>query len=656
MIKKFFAVLLCGVATLPLAAPAGAQTIDYGSLEQLFGEPVTTSATGKPQRASEVPAAMEIISAGEIRQSGLATLPDILQRVVGLDVMRSGMDAADVSVRGYNQPYSPRLLVLVNGRQVYLDHYGMTAWSAIPVELAEIRQIEVVKGPNTALFGFNAVGGVVNIVTYNPLYDSVNNVTARYGTQNFRELSGVASMKLGEKTGLRVSAGGFNAHEFDTAVNRSEESLRLNPRRRSVAVNGLSEIAPGHQMALELTKSNLERFEPVAGQNRYSRTEYDTWSAKVAYTGNTPIGLVEASLYRNGANIDLAPNYDINNTVTVARLQDLFKIGTNHSVRLTAEFRRNEMNSTPDRGADLHYDVYSVGGMWDWSITDRLSLVNALRLDHLRLGRTGTFTGNTPYTNDSYDRKLTEPSFNSGIVFKATDVDTVRFMIGRGVQVPSMIDFGLMQSAGVASVYGSPSLDPTIVTNYEIGYDRTIDAIGGGFRASVFYQTNEDMLFRTRTFLLNRRPVAVFDNMGDSSAIGLETSLKGRIGEDLGWKLGYAFQAIDDDLTAGVTSFRFEDATPQHKLSAELNYRYGQWSANLFGLYATAAKGLRGTDTGTRVVDVPNYFLLSGSVGYDVTETVRVALTGQNITQDTARLSPFAAEERRVFLTLSASF
>ena len=65
----------------------------------------------------------------------------------------------------------PRLLVLINGRQVYLDDYGRTAWQTLPVQIDEIRQIEVVKGPNSALFGFNAMGGVINIITFDPLAD-----------------------------------------------------------------------------------------------------------------------------------------------------------------------------------------------------------------------------------------------------------------------------------------------------------------------------------------------------------------------------------------------------------------------------------------------------------------------------------------------------
>jgi len=159
-----------------------AQTIDYGALEHLFGEPVTTSATGSPQREADVPANMEIISADEIRRSGADNIPDILQFVAGVDVRRYGIADAEVSVRGYNQQFSPRLLVLINGRQVYLDDYSHTAWQSLPVQIDEIRQIEVVKGPNSALFGFNAAGGVINIITFDPLLDSTNAATIRSPT------------------------------------------------------------------------------------------------------------------------------------------------------------------------------------------------------------------------------------------------------------------------------------------------------------------------------------------------------------------------------------------------------------------------------------------------------------------------------------------
>ena len=169
--------------TLGAAHGACAQSIDHGALEQLFNEPVTTSATGSPQRATDVPVDMSIITADDIKRSGATDLPTILSRVAGVDVLNWSAGDADVSVRGYNQAFSPRLLVLIDGRAIYLDDYGRTAWSNLPVTLTEIRQIEVVKGPNTALFGFNAAAGVINIITYNPLYDTINTASVNGGTQ-----------------------------------------------------------------------------------------------------------------------------------------------------------------------------------------------------------------------------------------------------------------------------------------------------------------------------------------------------------------------------------------------------------------------------------------------------------------------------------------
>jgi outer membrane receptor for ferrienterochelin and colicins len=168
---------------LSAAAPAWAQTVDHTAFEQMFGEPVTTSAIGKPQRASEVPVEMDIITADDIRRSGATNIPDVLRFIAGLDVRQYGMEDAAVGIRGYNTALNPRVLVLLDGRQVYHDDYGLTAWPLIPVVLSAIRQIEIIKGPNSALYGFNAVSGVINIVTYDPLLDKVNGFRVSGGSR-----------------------------------------------------------------------------------------------------------------------------------------------------------------------------------------------------------------------------------------------------------------------------------------------------------------------------------------------------------------------------------------------------------------------------------------------------------------------------------------
>lgn len=123
--------LLAGVSMLSFATAVStlhAQSADYGTLELLFGEPVATSATGKPQKVSEVPANMEIITQHDIRRSGADDIPSILQFVTGMDVRRYAFGDASVAVRGMNQPQSPRLPVLLNARQVDQDDYGDVAW------------------------------------------------------------------------------------------------------------------------------------------------------------------------------------------------------------------------------------------------------------------------------------------------------------------------------------------------------------------------------------------------------------------------------------------------------------------------------------------------------------------------------------------------
>ena len=221
------------LAFASLAALAGfvpqsafAQTVDYGALEQLFGQAATTSATGSREHESDVPVNMQIVTA---RRSGAQDIPSVLKHVLSVDVMQWNSDNADVGIRGYDQSFSPRVLVLIDGRQVYADHYGYTPWQALPVELAAIRQIEVIKGPNAALFGFNAVNGVINIITYNPLYDDVNIASVTGGTQGMGQVSAVKTFKFAGG-GVRLSAGGRIDNDFSTVIPASAGTL---PRKRN---------------------------------------------------------------------------------------------------------------------------------------------------------------------------------------------------------------------------------------------------------------------------------------------------------------------------------------------------------------------------------------------------------------------------------------
>ena len=191
--------LMFATAITPLLPTTAlhAQIVDYAGLAETFGEPITTSVTGKPQRASEAPASITIITRDQIARSPARSVPDVLKAYAGIDVNRWTAGQSDIAVRGGVQTYNARLLVLVDGRQVYLDHYGMTNWNLLGVQLDDIQQIELVRGPASALFGFNAASGVVNIITRRVGQTPTVTATAELGNHDISRLAGSVTLQIG---------------------------------------------------------------------------------------------------------------------------------------------------------------------------------------------------------------------------------------------------------------------------------------------------------------------------------------------------------------------------------------------------------------------------------------------------------------------------
>lgn len=157
----------CALAAAPAAAqtaPARPPPLVDASIEELMGIQVT-SAGRKQQRSEDVAAAIYVITREHIQQSGLRTLPEILRLAPGVQVARAGADKWAVSVRGFNDVYSNKLLILIDGRSVYNRAFSGVFWDAQDVLIDEIERIEVIRGPGGALWGANAVTGILNIIT-----------------------------------------------------------------------------------------------------------------------------------------------------------------------------------------------------------------------------------------------------------------------------------------------------------------------------------------------------------------------------------------------------------------------------------------------------------------------------------------------------------
>ena len=142
---------------------------DSTEVFEFFGaEAKVVSASLEPQAIQRAPATVYVLSQDDIRASGAETLWDALRSVPGVDVMATRAHYGEVSVRGMNKPFSNRTLVLLDGKSVLNGYFDFVNWESIPVSIDEIDRIEVVEGPASALYGANAINGVINIITKRP--------------------------------------------------------------------------------------------------------------------------------------------------------------------------------------------------------------------------------------------------------------------------------------------------------------------------------------------------------------------------------------------------------------------------------------------------------------------------------------------------------
>lgn len=153
------------------------------------------SASRRLQKLSDAPLTISVITQEEILSMGVNSIPEVLRMVPGVFVQNITGGQYEVGIRGLlNVPptnstfsaYSTNILVLIDGRSFFNDSFGGTFWEFLPVTINDIERIEIIRGPASAMFGANAVSGVINIITRNR--DTVENkilcVSNSYGSKS----------------------------------------------------------------------------------------------------------------------------------------------------------------------------------------------------------------------------------------------------------------------------------------------------------------------------------------------------------------------------------------------------------------------------------------------------------------------------------------
>jgi iron complex outermembrane receptor protein len=191
------------------AQPVAEKGIADMSLEDLLNIKVTT-ASRKSQSLGHVPAAVFVITAEDIRRSGATSIPEALRLAPGVEVAKLANNKWAVSIRGFNERFANKLLVLMDGRSVYSPLFTGLFWEAEDTLLEDVERIEVIRGPGAALWGSNAVNGVINIISRKAQDTQGGQLTAIGGNQEGAGTSLRYGGKLDDRTHYRVYAKAFD--------------------------------------------------------------------------------------------------------------------------------------------------------------------------------------------------------------------------------------------------------------------------------------------------------------------------------------------------------------------------------------------------------------------------------------------------------------
>ena len=184
-----------------------------------------TSVSGKAEQLQDAAAAVFVLTHEDLRHSGATNIPDALRNVPGLHVARIDATRWAVSARGFNGRFANKLLVLMDGRQLYSPIYSGVFWDEQRVPFDLIERIEVIRGPGATIWGANAVNGVINIITRSANAEAGSEIELSGGNRGSYAGFARNSGMLRADVAYRAYASSMSADPTDTSTGRDSDDV-----------------------------------------------------------------------------------------------------------------------------------------------------------------------------------------------------------------------------------------------------------------------------------------------------------------------------------------------------------------------------------------------------------------------------------------------
>jgi len=214
-----------------------------------LSDTVVVSATRSDAALIDAPATLSVVPQSTLESTPATNYGDLMRAVPGVNVIQLSARDVNITSREATSTLSNSQLVLLDDRSIYLDFFGIVLWDFLPSNLSDVKQIEVIRGPASAVWGANALTGVVNVITKSPREAPGTNVSLQFGGFS-RDAGSTVGKGMGQIYGAnasyaaapnatwsyRVSAGYFNSDPFPRPT--GQIPLITDPRDPTQKVGG----------------------------------------------------------------------------------------------------------------------------------------------------------------------------------------------------------------------------------------------------------------------------------------------------------------------------------------------------------------------------------------------------------------------------------
>ncbi|MEM5551303.1 TonB-dependent receptor [Pseudoalteromonas neustonica] len=570
-----------------------AAALSFSASAEQSIERITVTANKFEQSITDVLASVTVIERSDIEQANYRDLPSILNTIAGLDVVRNGGfgQKADVFVRGASAKHA---LILVNGVRISDGSSGSVSLTNIPVN--SIERVEIVKGARAAIYGSDAMAGVINIITRQA---SNNTVSATLGSDSYSNYQ-VAGGLVKDAITFNYNLGYEDTDGYD--VTGKDPSK---PVTKDHDDDGYTNKNIGFNLAYKT--DNVGEFSALS-QYSEGQGEYDSARGNDAYDFENYIAKLgwkkSSATYTQSASVSLSQEENIQTGTDVQQIYSTERIEFEYSGLYTVT---EELDVTGGFNY-LNEDLSESSATSSKEKRDNGALFVGVFYDN------DTWLGNAVVRTDDYDFHGRANTYTTGIGYRANKSVTVRFNHGTAFRAPSLINAFVTESQWYVQ---NKNIKPEEAVNNELGV--TLETKWGRYDIAIFNNKITNLISNIQHPELSGKYVAT--NIDRVSMQGVELSADF---EGLGFQHNVNLSFLD---AKDETTNKDLPRRPSETFNYTLGKNWGNFDANIAMQYRSSRPSASFLAT-----ELPAFTVFNIAANYQLLDELSFQVRIENIT------------------------